>query len=263
MPIDNKNAFGEPDNTETRYSGLADQIDALLWMEHDNGSLSQAQLDQLADLRNQIEVYGERAEGWVKACDRALAGKPVSAKYESMMGFYTKFVNSFDCPQVLAETATKLFNTILVEAFQSSTVAEQLRQKVGANPHETQGVNVFGISGDDGLPQEATIDKEISDAMISGSFDALGDDITTADPNGFDETAMGLDSSELDTSGNDLNPDDWAAEEPTTNTDIPETAEESNGTVSDNELEPTTDEVGITDDIRSAGDDAEMNSHEI
>ena len=123
-----------------------------MWLEHDNGSLSQAQLDQLADLRNQIEVYGERAEKWVKLCDRALAGKPASAKYESMMGFYTKFVNSFDCPQVLAEAATKMFKEVLVEASQSSTVAEQLRQKVGANPHETQGVNVFGISGDDGLP---------------------------------------------------------------------------------------------------------------
>lgn len=211
MPLDNKNAFGEPDNTETRYSGLVDQIDALLWMEHDNGSLSQEQLDQLADLRNQIEVYGERAEGWVKSCDRALAGKPVSAKYESMMGFYTKFAHSFDCPPVLAEAATRMFKEVLVEASQSSTVAEQLRQRVGANPHEAQGVNVFGISGDDGLPQEATVDKEISDAMVSGSFDALGDDIATADPNGFDETAMGLGSSELDTSGNDLNPDDWAS----------------------------------------------------
>ena len=218
MPLDNKNAFGEPDNTETRYSGIVDQIDALLWMEHDNGSLSPEQLDQLADLRNQIEVYGERAEGWVKSCDRALARKPVSTKYESMMGFYAKFVNSFDCPPVLAEAATKLFKEVLVEAFQSSTVAEQLRQKVGANPHEAQGVNVFGISGDDGLPQEATVDKEISDAMVSGSFDALGDDIATTDPNSFDETAMGLGSSELDTSGNDLNPDDWASTEDETAT---------------------------------------------
>lgn len=213
MPLDNKNAFGEPDNTETRYSGLVDRIDALLWLEHDNGSLSQAQLDQLADLRNQIEVYGERAEKWVKLCDRALSVKPASAQYESMMDFYTKFVNSFDCPPVLTEAATKMFKEVLVEASQSSTVAEQLRQKVGMNPHEAQGVNVFGISGDDGLPQEATIDKEISDAMVSGSFDALGDDIATADPNGFDETTMGLGSSELDTYGNDLNPDDWAATE--------------------------------------------------
>lgn len=131
MPLNNKNAFGEPDNTETRYAGLVDQIDALLWMEHDNGSLSQEQLDQLADLRRQIEVFGERAEGWVKSCDRALAGKTVSAQYESMMGFYTKFVNSFDCPPVLAEAATNMFKEVLVEASQSSTVAEQLRQRSG------------------------------------------------------------------------------------------------------------------------------------
>lgn len=258
MPLDNENAFGEPDNTETRYSGLADQIDALLWMEHDNGSLSKAQLDQLADLRNQIEVYGERAEGWVKACDRALAGKPVSAKYESMMGFYTKFVNSFDCPQVLAETATKMFKEVLVEAFQSSTVAEQLRHKVGANPHETQGVNVFGISGDDGLPQEATIDKEISDAMVSGSFDALGDDIATTDPNGFDETAMGLGSSELDTSGNDLNPDDWAAEEPAPEEGATEgTSEKGNEAVGGSEPVVEEDGTGEETNTSDAGGDLE------
>lgn len=257
MPLDNKNAFGEPDNTETRYSGLVDQIDALLWLEHNNGSLSQDQLDQLADLRNQIEVYGERAEGWVKSCDRALAGKPVSAKYESMMGFYTKFVNSFNCPPVLAEAATKLFKEVLVEASQSSTVAEQLRQRVGVNPHEAQGVNVFGISGDDGLPQEATVDKEISDAMVSGSFDALGDDIATADPNGFDETAMGLGSSELDTSGNELNPDDWAAEEPAPEEGATEgTPEEGNDV--EGGTEPVAEEGGAGEETNAADADGNL-----
>jgi hypothetical protein len=135
-----------------------------------------------------------------------------------------------------------MFKEVLVEAFQSSTVAEQLRQKVGANPHETQGVNVFGISGDDGLPQEATIDKEISDAMISGSFDALGDNIATADPNGFDETAMGLGSSEENTSGNDLNPDDWAAEDAVQTTETQNPTEELSGQESDTELNPANEE---------------------
>ena len=257
MPLENKNAFGEPDYTETRYTGLVDQIDALLWLERDNGSLSQAQLDQLADLRNQIEVYGEHAEKWVKLCDRALAGKPASAKYESMMGFYTKFVNSFDCPQVLAEAATKMFKEVLVEASQSSTVAEQLRQKVGANPHETQGVNVFGISGDDGLPQEATVDKEISDAMVSGSFDALGDDIATADPNGFDETAMGFGSSELDASGNELNPDDWAAEEPAPKEGATEgTPEEGNDV--EGGTEPVAEEGGAGEETNAADADGNL-----
>ena len=257
MPLENKNAFGEPDYTETRYTGLVDQIDALLWLERDNGSLSQAQLDQLADLRNQIEVYGEHAEKWVKLCDRALAGKPASAKYESMMGFYTKFVNSFDCPQVLAEAATKMFKEVLVEASQSSTVAEQLRQKVGTNPHETQGVNVFGISGDDGLPQEATVDKEISDAMVSGSFDALGDDIATADPNGFDETAMGFGSSELDASGNELNPDDWAAEEPAPEEGATEgTSEEGNDV--EGGTEPVAEEGGAGEETNAADADGNL-----
>ena len=213
MPLDNKNAFGEPDNTETRYSGLVDQIDALLWMRHENGSLSREQLAQLADLRNQVETYGERAAGWVKECDRALREQPAPARLESMMDFYARFVNSFDCPPVLAEASTRMFKEVLLEASQSNDVAEQLREKVGVNPNETRGVGVFGISGDDNLPQQTTIDNEISDAMVSGTFDTIGDDISTADPNNFDETTLGLGSSETDTSGNDLDPDDWSAEE--------------------------------------------------
>ena len=155
---------------------------------------------------------------------------------ESMMAFYTKFANSFDCPTILAEAATEMFKEVLLEASQSSDVADQLRQKVGVNPNETQGIDVFGLSGDDNLPQQTTIDNEISDAMISGSFDSLGDDISTADPNSFDETTLGFGSSEFDTSDNELNPDDWAAEEQTSDTDIPETAEDAD-TLSVAELE--------------------------
>ena len=182
---------------------------------------------------------------------------------ESMMAFYTKFANSFDCPTILAEAATEMFKEVLLEASQSSDVADQLRQKVGVNPNETQGIDVFGLSGDDNLPQQTTIDNEISDAMISGSFDSLGDDISTADPNSFDETAMGLGSSELDTSDNDLNPDDWAAEEPTSDTDIPETAEDATNSGDGDELEPAADEGGIEDDFDSNGDGAEMSAEKL
>lgn len=239
MPLDNKNAFVEPDNPDTRYSDLINQIGALLWLNHVNGSLSHEQLGRLADLRNQIEVYGERAERWIQSCDRTLDEQPESTKYESMMDFYTKFVNSFDCPPVLIEAATNMFKEVLLESSQSSAVAEQLRQMVGLNPHEAHGVNIFGISGNDDLPQEATIDKEISDAMISGSFDALGDDIAMVDPNDFNETAMGLGSSEQETSGNDLNPDDWTTESTATEEDATEDATEESDE-EENEAETNT-----------------------
>ena len=244
------------------YTGLVDQIDALLWMEHDNGSLSQEQLDQLADLRNQIEVYGERADGWVKSCDRALAGKPVSAKYESMIGFYTKFVNSFDCPPVLAEAAVKMFKEVLLESSQSSNVAEHLRQKVGVNPNETQGMGVFGLSGDDNLPQQTTIDNTISDAMISGSFDAIGDDISTADPNGFDETLMGLGSSELDTSGNNLNPDDWGNRGTGTRRRCYERHLEE-GNEAETDTEPVVKEGGAGEETNTTNDSGGMETLEL
>lgn len=184
---------------------------------------------------------------------------------ESMMAFYTKFANSFDCPTILTEAATEMFKEVLLEASQSSDVADQLRQKVGVNPNETQGIDVFGLSGDDNLPQQTTIDNEISDAMISGSFDSLGDDISTADPNSVDETAMGFGSSEFDTSDNDLNPDDWAEEEEeekeqTSDTDIPETAEDANNNGDDDKLEPAADEDSVEDDFGSTGDGAELST---
>ena len=167
---------------------------------------------------------------------------------ESMMAFYTKFANSFDCPPVLAEAATKLFKEVLVEASQSSDVAEQLRQKVGVNPNETQGVEVFGLSGDDNLPQQTTIDNKIANAMVSGSFDAIGDNISTADPNGFDETAMGLGSPEENTSGNNLNPDDWAAEDTVQTTETQNPTEELTGQESDTELNPANEEDSVIEE---------------
>ena len=87
--------------------------------------------------------------------------------------------------------------------------------------------------------------------MVSGSFDALGDDIATADPNGFDETAMGLGSSELDTSGNDLNPDDWAAEEPAPEEGATEgTPEEGNDV--EGGTEPVAEEGGTAEETNTA-----------
>jgi hypothetical protein len=206
---------------ETRYNGIVDQIDVLLGMKADNGYLSDDQMKQLAELRDKVYAYGERGAKWVALCDETLGD--VSPKLESMMDFYVRFVNSFDCPPVLVEAATSMFKEVLLEASQSSNVAEQLRQKVGVNPNETRGVGVFGISGDDNLPKHTTIDNEISDAMVSGTFDTVGDDISTADPNNFDETALGLGSSELDDSGNNLNPDDWSAEKPVADETIEET----------------------------------------
>ena len=258
MPLNNINAFGEPDNTETRYTrfdGITDQIDALLWMKHDNGRLSDDQRSQLAELRKQIAAYGERGEKWAKECDRALADD--TARLESMMGFYAKFVNSFDCPPILAEAAVKMFKEVLLESTQSSNVAEQLRQKVGVNPNETQGMGVFGLSGDDNLPQQTTIDNTISDAMISGSFDAIGDDISTANPNSFDETSMGLGSSELDTSGNDLNPDDWATEEPAPEEGATEGTPEE-GNEAEGGAEPVAEEGGAGEETNTADDSGGM-----
>jgi len=206
----------DSENDESRYNGIVDQIDVLLGMQADSGHLSGEQRKQLAELRDRVYAYGERGAKWADLCDEALNG--VSPKLESMMDFYARFVNSFDCPRVLAEASMNMFKEVLLEASQSGDVAERLRQKVGVNPNETQGVGVFGISGDDNLPQQTTINNEISDAMVSGTFDTLGDNISTADPNNFDETSMGLGSSELDTSGNDLNPDDWASAEDETAT---------------------------------------------
>ena len=215
----------------------------------DNGMMSTDQKEQLVDLRDHVAAFGERGQKWAELCDEIIG--QYSPKLESMMEFYANFVERIDCPPALAEAALTGFKEILIES--SSDVAEQLRQRVGSNPNERQGVGVFGTSGDDNLPQETTIDNEIADSMASGTFDTLGDDITTEDPNNFDETAMGLGSSENESYGNELKPDDWSepVEEPATNVeggseetiaetdDIPEHAESKPAIANDGtELEP-------------------------
>ena len=191
-------------NDESRFYGLVEQIDVLVNMVSENGSISPDQKSQLVDLRDHVAAFGERGAKWAQLCDDILAR--YSPSFESLMDFYAKFVGSFDCPPVLAEAAMRGVKEVLLEASESSNAAEQLRAKVGTNPNETGGVDVFGLSGDDNLPEQTTIDNEIADSMASGTFDALGSDIATANPADMDETLMGLGSSELDTSGNIIDP---------------------------------------------------------
>ena len=237
--------------SESRFNGLVDQIDVLSNMVSESGSLSPDQRAQLVELRDQVASFGERGAKWAELCDEII--RTYSPQLESMMEFYAKFVGSFDCPPVLAEAAMKSFKEILVESSASSNMAEQLRQRVGVNPNETQGIGVFGLSGDDNLPQQTTIDNEIANSMAAGTFDALGDDIATTDPNNVDETAMGLGSSEADTSGNDLNPDDWAApaEEP-----APEGGDSGTEAPEGSGEEPVMDEGGSSEETNTAEDDS-------
>ena len=193
-------------SAESRFDGLVDQIDVLVNMIVDHGTMSPEQQEQLSDLRDHVAAFGERGQKWAGLCDEIIG--QYSPKLESMMEFYANFVERLDCPPALAEAALTGFKEILIES--SSDVAEQLRQRVGSNPNEKQGIGVFGTSGDDNLPKETTIDNAIADSMASGTFDTLGDDIATADPNNFDETTMGLGSSENDSYGNELKPDDWS-----------------------------------------------------
>lgn len=240
----------EDNEAESRFVGLVDQIDVISNMVAETGTLSPDQQSQLIDLRDHVAAFGERGAKWAGMCDEIIG--QYSPKLESMMEFYAKFVGSFDCPPVLAEAAMKSFKEVLLEASASSNVAEQLRQRVGVNPNETQGVGVFGLSGDDNLPQQTTIDNEITNSMAAGTFDALGDNISTSDPNNVDETAMGLGSSELDTSGNDLNPDDWAAP---AEDSVPEgdegTSEELN---EEGETEPMTEDGGAGEETNTVDD---------
>ena len=128
---------------------------------------------------------------------------------------FSNHVARSGCSKELAEAVKGAFGAVILEAAtQSAEIAEQLRNKVGTNPNETHGVGVFGLSGDDNLPENVTVDNEIADGIAAGTFDSLGDDITTASPNDFNETDMGMGDSPADDFGNDLNPDDWAAEEP-------------------------------------------------
>ena len=253
--------IGEPDMTELRFTGLTDQIDVLAGMAHENGSLSSTQQDQVADLREQVRCYGERGEPWVKVCDDLINGGV--GLLESMMTKYTIFIESIGCPDYLADAALDAFKAVLVEASQSSDVAEPLRSKVGRNPNETQGIGVFGLGGDDNLPERVTIDNQIADSMAAGTFDSLGDNITTASPNDFDETMMGIGDSLTDTSGNDLHPEDWNQSGESTPAD-PVVQTDSDTTVVDSQpLEETPGESSPPAEEPVADSVAEPNSDEL
>ena len=163
-------------------------------------------------------------------CNKGPIGESVSK--------FAKFASDLECPEHLIEAATAAFKEIMLEASKSAELAEQLRQKVGVNPNETRGLGVFGLSGNTEMSDSDRIDQKIADGMAAGSFDALGDDLTTASPSDFNETDMGLGDSELDDFGNELNPDDWATEEPAPEEGTDEEPNESDDAPTDDTGEP-------------------------
>lgn len=77
---DFRNKYGNPDELpklsgieKTRFDGMAEQIDVLINMYADKGSLSKPQLEQLKKLRDGIVVFGVRARPIVDDADFVLS----------------------------------------------------------------------------------------------------------------------------------------------------------------------------------------------
>lgn len=60
------------DIKESRFNGIVEQIDFYAWKFHEVGKLSLAQKKHLKELRQQISVFGERAQKWEQLCEEML-----------------------------------------------------------------------------------------------------------------------------------------------------------------------------------------------
>lgn len=59
---------------KSRFEGMCEQIEVLCNMHADNGMLSDAQIEQLKELRDSIIVFGDRAKPYIDMADEVLAG---------------------------------------------------------------------------------------------------------------------------------------------------------------------------------------------
>ena len=57
---------------QSRYDGLVDTIDCLAGMADENGGLSDDQLEQLKETKDNIVVFGEKATKWINIADSIL-----------------------------------------------------------------------------------------------------------------------------------------------------------------------------------------------
>jgi hypothetical protein len=68
-----KSGYNDANLMESRYNGLVDQIDFYLWIYNDNKCLSKEQQKHCIELRNTIQVFGQRAKKWVAVINELLS----------------------------------------------------------------------------------------------------------------------------------------------------------------------------------------------
>lgn len=147
------------------------------------------------------------------ACAKQNTSNPV---YESIFFDFVHKVTSSD--PVLCESIIELYHAIMEGANDatSSDVADALRNKVGHNPYEATGDNIYGKATDAGLDDsntrtDRTLDNAVDQAIANNQFSDMGTALATE--SGLpteDDLGMGLGDSPSD--GNDAlppeNPDD-------------------------------------------------------
>lgn len=61
------------DVKEPRFYGLIEQIEFYVWKVYDGAKLSKAQIKHVKELKQQICVFGERAQKYEELCNEILA----------------------------------------------------------------------------------------------------------------------------------------------------------------------------------------------
>ena len=57
---------------EARFNGLIEQIEFYMWKVFDGAKLSKAQINHVKELKQQICVFGERAQKYEELCNELL-----------------------------------------------------------------------------------------------------------------------------------------------------------------------------------------------
>lgn len=120
---------------KSRFEGMSLQIEALCYMYADNGGLSDAQVEQLKELRDTIVVFGERAKPYIDWANEVLDGNESSK--DEKLGYEKGHKNSRgeDAPWVIRSHKD---NRVLASFASEEDAKEHLKRMKQFSKEETK-----------------------------------------------------------------------------------------------------------------------------
>lgn len=146
---------------KSRFEGMSLQIEALCFMYADNGGLSDAQVEQLKELRDTIVVFGERAKPYIDWANEVIDGNESSK--DEKLGYEKDHKNSHgeDAPwvirshkdnRILASFASEEDAKEHLKRMKQFSKEESMEQAIITNEELKKVVNAYLVSENDSAP---------------------------------------------------------------------------------------------------------------